>query len=81
MNPVDHVRAPPNIESANPILTLLSSLTEVVIINTLVKLRLYHGMLRKVKRQVSLQLGGLVYFEARRKQRTRVLGVLNQRTL
>ena len=58
MNPVDHVRISFPFEFTNLILTYLSSLTEVVTINISVKLQLSHGMPPKVKRQVSLQLGG-----------------------
>ena len=58
MNPVDHVRFSFTTGSAIPILTLSSSLTEVVTINISVKLRPSHDMPRKVKRQVSLQPGG-----------------------
>lgn len=79
MNPVDHVRAPSTIESAHLVLTLLFSLTEVVTINILVKLQLFHGTPRKVKRQVSLQLGGQGCSEAHRRQKISLLGVLNQR--
>lgn len=67
MNPVDHVRVPSTFESATVILTHLSSLTEAVIINILVKRRRFHGMQHRVKKQVSLQLGGRDYYEARRK--------------
>ena len=74
MNPVDHVRIPFPNTSADPVLTLLASLTEVVIINILVKRRRSHGMPRKVKRPVSLQPGGRVYFEARKRQKTSVRG-------
>ena len=69
MNPVDHVRIPYTTESAHPILILLSSLTEVVTINILVKLRPSPDMPRKVKRQVSLQLGGQDYSGAPRRQK------------
>lgn len=58
MNPVDHVRIPFLIEFTTVILTSLSSPTEVVTINTSVKLQLSHGMPPKVKKRVSLQLGG-----------------------
>ena len=79
MNPVDHVRFPPIIECATIILTLLYSLTEVVIINILVKPRPFHGMQHKVKKQVLLQLGGRDYYGARRRQRIRGLSVLKRR--
>lgn len=58
MNPVDHVRLSFTIDCAIPNLIRSSSLTEAVTINILVKLRPSHDMLRKVKKQVSLQLGG-----------------------
>ena len=61
MNPVDHVSFPTHITFANRFLTFVASLTEVVIINISVKRRRSHGMPRKVKKQVSLQLGGRVY--------------------
>lgn len=69
MNPVDHVRLSFTIDSAIPILTRSSSLTEVVTINISVKLRPSHDMPRKVKRQVSLQLGGQGYCVGLRKPR------------
>ena len=81
MNPVDHVSVPSIPRSAKSILTLLSSLTEVVTINILVKLRLFHGMPRKVKRRVSLQLGGQVYLEALKRSKISLVGVQNQRHL
>ncbi len=74
MNPVDHVRVPSVVGFAIPILTPLTSLTEAVTINILVKPRLSHGMQRKVKKQVSLQLGEQVYCGERRKQKTSVRG-------
>jgi len=76
MNPVDHVRFTLNTNLMNTVLTLLlSSLTEVVTINISVKLQRSHGMRHKVKKQVSLQRGGLVYYEERRRPRIRPLGV------
>ena len=79
MNPVDHVRLPCIIQHFELKLTsLFHSLTEVVIINILVKLRQFHGMRPKVKKQVLLQLGELVYFVARRRRRiSRISGVLD----
>lgn len=79
MNPVDHVRLPCTIQRFRLKLTPLShSLTEVVIINILVKLRQFHDMRLKVKKQVLLQLGELVYFVAHRRRRiSRISGVLD----
>lgn len=79
MNPVDHVRLPCVIQHFElKLMPLFHSLTEVVIINILVKLRQFHGMRLKVKKQVLLQLGELVYFVARRKRRiSRISGVLD----
>ena len=78
MNPVDHVRLPCIILHFEMELTpFFYSLTEVVIINILVKLRQSHDMRLKVKKQVLLQLGELVYFVARRRRRiSRISGVL-----
>ena len=72
MNPVDHVRIPSIIGSAKIMLTFLSSLTEVVIINILVKPRPSHGTQHKVKRQVSLQLGGPDCLEVLKRQKISV---------
>ena len=80
MNPVDHVRVPSTMTYTHLILTVLASLTEVVIINILVKPQLSHAMPRKVKRQVLLQQGGRVYCGERRK-RTRYLGGSSQGSL
>ena len=79
MNPVDHVRLPCIIHYFElKLIPPFHSLTEVVIINILVKLRQFHGMRLKVKKQVLLQLGGLVYFGARRRRRiSRISGVLD----
>lgn len=71
MNPVDHVRSY-SIPRFEP-LTLtcrLFSLTEVVTINILVKLQLYHGTRHKVKKLVLSQLGGLACYVVRRRRRT-----------
>ena len=70
MNPVDHVSTS---SSPNPDRRILSfpfqSLTVVVTINILVKLRLYHDMLHKVKRLVLLPPGELVCCVVPRRQR------------
>jgi hypothetical protein len=60
MNPVDHVR---RLSAAKrpTFANMSSSLTVVVIINILVKPRQSLDMLHKVKRLVSLLLGGPVY--------------------
>ena len=79
MNPVDHVRLPFIVEIETVMLTLPFSLTEVVIINILVKPRPSHGMQHKVKKQVLLQRGGLGYYGGRRRQRIKEFGVLNHR--
>lgn len=78
MNPVDHVRLPCITQHFKmKLISLFYSLTEVVIINILVKLRQFHGMRLKVKKQVLLQLGELVYFVVRRRRRiSRISGVL-----
>ena len=53
MNPVDHVRLPCKIQHFGLQLTpFFHSLTVVVIINILVKLRQFHDMRLKVKKQV-----------------------------
>ena len=75
MNPVDHVRIPSRVGSANVILISLSSLTEVVIINILVKPRPSPGLQHKVRKQVSLQLEELDCFEAHKRRKIRALGV------
>jgi len=76
MNPVDHVRPSLIAMLLYAVLTLLlSSLTEVVIINTSVKLQQSHDMRHRVKKQVSLQLGGQVCYEERKRRRIRLSGV------
>lgn len=67
MNPVDHVRTisyRDYLSSADP---SLPSLTVVVTTSILVKLRPSRDTQHKVKRRVSLQLGGLVCYAVRRK--------------
>ena len=79
MNPVDHVRLIYVLCFFR--VTLMPkgySPTEVVIINISVKLRQSHGMRRKVRKQVLLQPGGLVYFVVRRRQKIReISGILD----
>ena len=53
---------------------LLLSLTVVVITSISVKPRQSHVMLHKVKKQVSLRRGGLVYYVVHRRQRIREHG-------
>ena len=55
-----------------PTLICLHSLTEVVIINILVKPRLFHDMRHKGRKQVLLRLGGQVYYGVLKRQRTRL---------
>ena len=72
MNPVDHVRGPEGI-LINARLTVFYSLTVVVIISILVKLRLSRGTQRRVKRRVSSQLGELGCYVVHRRQRIKTL--------
>ena len=72
MNPVDHVSDSSAIESIEiTLIVCLPSLTEVEIINILVKLLRFHDMRHKDRKQVSLQLGELVFYGVRKRRRIR----------